>query len=190
MGEGHDWINNVDDISIEERVILFCDAHDFSKVCVELGEGLPHFIQAFYQRVGDAIVGHGGRIVKYMGDAIFAVFDRGKEVAAVEGAISMREEYAQLLKEHSVKTESDLEVGIGSGEVAIGIFGHTSHQEEDAFGTVVNEVGKIMHHRGIAITKEVQQRIDSRYKTRRLDDVAVKWSEIPLQVWEIVGEDD
>ncbi len=180
----------MNDITTEERVILFCDVHDFSKVCVELGKGVPHFIQDFYQRVGEAIVTHEGRIVKYMGDAIFAVFDSGKEVAAVEGAISMRNEYAQLLKERGVNAESELEVGIGSGQVAVGTFGHSSHREKDVFGTIVNEVGKIMHHRGIAITKEVQQKIGFRYKTRRLADVAVKWSEIPLQVWEIVGEDD
>ena len=180
----------MDNISIEERVILFCDVHDFSKVCLELGDRYPLFIQDYYERVGEVIVSHGGQIVKYMGDAIFAVFSRGRELDAVEGATRMREEYSLLLKKYGVEAESDLEVGIGTGEVATGTFGHPSMRVKDVFGTKVNEVAMIMHHRGIAITKDVLQEVGSLYKTRRLADVTLKWSTNPLEVWEIVQRQD
>jgi len=176
----------MDSISTENRVILFCDVHDFSKVCLELGDGCPLLIQDYYVRVGESIVSYGGQIVKYMGDAILAVFNPGRELDAVESATGMREEYSLVLKKYSVETDSDLEVGIGSGEVVTGTFGHPSLRVMDVFGTKVNEVAMIMHHRGIAITKDVLQKLGSLYKTQRLANVTVKWSTSPLEVWEIV----
>ena len=51
--------------------------------------------------------------------------------------------------------ETELEIGIGSGEVEVGTFGHQSLRQKDVFGQEVNCTAVIGHHRGIAITETV-----------------------------------
>jgi class 3 adenylate cyclase len=98
----------------------------------------------------------------------------------------MRSGYNALLQKYDIETESELEVGIGAGAVVTGTFGHQSLRTEDVFGTVVNETAMIMHYLGIAVTKEIHQQIGSTFKTRRLEDIALKWAEAMLKVWAIV----
>jgi class 3 adenylate cyclase len=55
----------------------------------------------------------------------------------------------------------------------------------DVFGEVVNRVAMIGHHRGVAITERVYERVRDTYAARRLPDVVLKWQEEPLKVWEV-----
>ena len=172
----------------QEHVVLFTDLHEFSKIMKADPSGSIDLIQAYYDNLGEDIVFGGGRIVKYLGDAILALFPKGNEIAAVEAALKMRSAYARLLKEHSVSVTSEVEIGIGAGDVVSGIFGHESLRCFDIFGDTVNEVAMIMHHRGIAVTAAVRNRVSSRFPTRRLQDVRVKWKADLLEVWEIIED--
>ncbi len=64
-----------------DKVMLFVDLHNFSIASVHLGDRTPEFVQAYYVLVGDIVVPTGGMLIKYMGDAVFAVFEAG----AVQG---------------------------------------------------------------------------------------------------------
>ena len=75
---------------------------------------------------------------------------------------------------------------ISSGQVATGTFGHRTLLQWDVFGEEVNRAETIGHHRGIAITERVHDRIKSNYPVRRLPDFKVKWQTEPLKVWEVV----
>lgn len=79
-------------------------------------------------------------------------------------------------------------MGSGAGEVAIGIFGHSSLQSKDVFGKVVNEVAMIMHHRGNCHNRGLAQQIGPVYETRRLADITLKWTETSFEVREIIQE--
>ena len=169
----------------EERVLVFCDAHSFSRVMVELGGRYPDFIQAYYESVGEAVVGRGGELIKYIGDAIFCSFPGGEEAEAVECAREMRGRYQTVMAEFGASTESDLEIGVGCGEVVVGTFGHESLRTRDVFGEKVNEVAVIMHHRGIAVTGDVKRKLGADYTFRKLPDVRPKWSTEAMEVWEV-----
>ena len=43
----------------------------------------------------------------------------------------------------------------------------------------------IRHHRDIAITEEVCERIRDDYPTERLPDINLKWLDEPSKVWEV-----
>ena len=109
-----------------DKVVLFSDIHNFSKIVAEMGSDYPIFIQQYYSAIGDDIVQAGGRIVKYMGDAILAVFARNAESKVVNCARKMRKRYAHLVEASAVTTRSELEIGINSGPVSFGTFGHPS----------------------------------------------------------------
>ena len=49
------------------------------------------------------------------------------------------------------------------------------------------QAAMIGHHRGIAITETVYNRVKEHYTTNRLADVVLKWQDEPLSVWEVLG---
>jgi adenylate cyclase len=169
----------------EDRVILFMDVHNYSIACGVLAERLIDFMQEMYEELGDLIVGHGGEILRYVGDAILCIFPGGSENEVVECSRRLRKAFAALVERRCLPPEVELEIGIGSGQVAIGILGHRSLKQKDIFGEEVNRTAMIGHHRGIAITDRVCDAVKVMYETRRLPDFRVKWQDEPLKVWEI-----
>ena len=174
-------------ISVENRVIMFMDVHNYSVAVTALGEKLYGFLQETYERLGDIIVAHNGEILKYLGDAILCVFPADCKKDAIDCARELREAFADLVKERGLPPDTELEIGIGSGEVEVGLFGHRSLLQKDVFGQAVNQAAVIGHHRGIAITENVYERIKAEYETNRLPDFEIKWQDEPLKVWEVVG---
>jgi class 3 adenylate cyclase len=175
-------------IAIENRIIMFIDVHNYSVAVNALGKTLHGFLQETYERLGDIIVAHGGEVLKYLGDGILSVFAAGCEKDAVDCARELRAAFAGLAKERGLPPDTELEIGIGSGEVEIGIFGHRSLLQKDAFGEAVLQAAVIGHHRGIAITENVYRRIKADYGTNRLPDFEVKWQDEPLKVWEVIAK--
>ena len=173
-------------ITIEERVVLFADVHNYSKISRALGVDAYDLLQEMYETLGDIIVEHGGAIVKYLGDALLCAFPTDTENDAVDCALKLRQAFAQIVSRRGLSVEPELEIGIGSGQVATGTFGHRSLLQWDVFGEEVFRAETIGHHRGIAITERVYGRVKSNYPVRRLPDFNVKWQTEPLKVWEVV----
>ena len=123
--------------------------------------------------------------MKYLGDGFLSVFPAGLEQAAVASALSMRKAFSEMVKRWELPADTELEVGIGAGEVGEGIFGHRTLRQRDVYGEVVNQAAKIGHHRGVAITEQVYKKVRDSYAVRRLPDVALKWQAEPLKVWEV-----
>lgn len=173
-------------MSIENRVIMFMDIHNFSMVMTSLEEKQFEFLQEVYERLGDIIVTYQGEIIKYMGDAILCIFPANSEERAIQCAVELRRAFAQIITENSIPHEAELEVGIGSDAVAIGMFGHRSLRMKDIFGEEINRVAMIGHHRGIGITENMYEQIGLSHKTRELPKVKVKWQREPLKFWEVI----
>jgi adenylate cyclase len=181
-------------------IVLFTDVHNFSRVMLEFKDRASlGFLDEMYRRLGEGLVSQGGRIIKYLGDALLAVFgetdvsrpapplDRSA-LAAVQAAAAMRASYARLVEPLALRTETDLEVGIAAGECEVGIVGHETLRSFDVFGECVNEAAMIGHHRGIAVTGTVRDLLadDASVSFTRLPDQQVKWREQPLELWEAV----
>ena len=172
-------------VSLTSCVVMFMDVHDFSLVMRELETTHYDFVQAMYERLGDVVVMHGGKLIKYLGDGILCVFPAGAALDAVKCALALRQAYGDLVHEWNISHPTELEVGLNMGEVAHGVFGHASLRQEDIFGEVVNEAAVIGHHRGVAVTEAIYTAIKDHYPTRPLPDRTPKWRTTPLHVWEI-----
>jgi class 3 adenylate cyclase len=174
------------DVAIADHVIVFMDIHDYSIAANALGERQFGFLQAVYEGLGDGVIARGGEIIKYMGDALLCVFPAGSESQAVACGLGLRSTFSDLADEWGVPSDTELEVGISSGEVGIGVFGHRALRQKDVFGEVVNQAAVIGHHRGVAVTEDVREKVKAHYETKKLRDFEVKWRDEPLRVWEIV----
>ena len=177
---------NGSEMTIEERVIVFVDVHNYSMAFDRLLESYG-FLQEMYEKLGDLVVGYGGEIVKYLGDAILSVFPAGFEIEAVACGQEMRKVFAEMVERRGLRGEIELEVGIGSGKVVVGECGHRTLRQKDVFGEEVNRTAKIGHYRGVAITERVYEQVRGSYETQRLPDLGVKWQKEPLMVWAVVG---
>lgn len=175
-----------DEIVKTDRVVLFTDVHNFSIATTVLAERQYEFLQELYETLGDIVVGHQGELVKYLGDGFLSVFPVGLEQEAVASALAMRAAFAEMVRRWGLPADTELEVGIEVGEVGEGIFGHRTLRQREVYGEVVNRAAKIGHHRGVAITERVYEKVRDAYAVRRLPDVALKWQEEPLKVWEVV----
>jgi len=168
-----------------DRVVLFTDIHNFSIATKVLAEKQYDFLQELYETLGEIVVGHQGELVKYLGDGFLCVFPAGLEREAVTSAVAMREAFSEMVRRWELPADTELEVGIGAGEVGEGVFGHRTLRQREVYGEVVNRVAKIGHHRGVAITEWVYEKVRGAYVTHRLPDVVLKGQEEPLKVWEV-----
>jgi adenylate cyclase len=171
-----------------KRVILFCDIREFSRLARALGDALPAFVQAFYEMVGAAVVSSGGKLIKYIGDSVLAVFPEGMEEAAVRGGLGMRAAYPSLPGSQAGGVRSELVVSIGSGLVAFGVVGHQSLRNEDVFGETVNETAMIAHGAGFVVSRTVRDALAGRVPTEPLPDVQFKWRADPVQAWRVIEQ--
>jgi len=64
-----------------------------------------------YETLGELVVGHGGEIVKYLGDAILSVFPAGREVEAAACGLEMRQAFGGNGGKRGLRSEIELEAG-------------------------------------------------------------------------------
>jgi class 3 adenylate cyclase len=137
---------------------------------------------------GDAVVGSGGSIVKYIGDSVLCRFLAGREVEAVRCARRLREGFRALVGRHAPGDGARLEVAISSGEVVQGVFGHPSKLLDDIMGETVANAFILNRFPGIKVTKEVRGAVGAEHRTRELPAIPQKWGGDPLEAW-LVLED-
>ena len=174
------------DTVIEERVIQFMDIHNFSIAAKVMGGNHSAFLQETYVKLGDIIVSYSGEIIKYLGDALLCIYPAGSENDVVKCSKELRKTFGDLVSKRELPPETELEIGISSGRVELGVFGHKSLVQRDVFGEAVNRAAMIGHHRGIAMTETVYDRVKETYQTSELPEVKLKWLDEPLRVWEVV----
>lgn len=133
-----------------EAAVVFVDIAGFTA----MSESLPaydvvHLLNRFFNRAGEAVATHAGRIDNYMGDGLLAVFGiedpdeaalhavrAGLEILAV--AADMHD-YVGRIYGHDFKVR----VGVSHGEVIYGLMGAESSARETVVGDVVNTASRL-----------------------------------------------
>jgi class 3 adenylate cyclase len=132
---------------------------------------------------------------KTIGDAVMAVFNfpiqhEDHAVQAVLAArdlqVSCREKFAALAATHGLDArELGVGVGIDSGSVAFGEFGH-SHRDLTAIGTVVNRAARAQAAATpgqILVTREVHDRSPSLSWPGPANDYQLKGFDSPISLY-------
>jgi adenylate cyclase len=84
-------------------------------------------------KLGQVVEGHGGRVIKTIGDALMATFNECKE--AVQSAIEMQQALLQFNVAKPVQDQVSVRIGINYGSGIV-----TAH---DVFGDVVNVASRV-----------------------------------------------
>jgi adenylate cyclase len=139
------------DTELIDCVIWFSDLRGFTSLS---GERQPREIIAvlneFFECQVPAIEGHGGQVLKFIGDGLLAIFPvKGDARGVGESAVkATRAAFAALEKlNHARATRSDAPLAFGValhlGEVAYGNIGGSSRLDFTAIGPAVNLASRI-----------------------------------------------
>lgn len=136
-----------------QAALWFCDLRDYTSMTSELGSfAMIDVMNEFFDCMADAIWAEDGEILKFMGDAMLAVFrirlDRGAASAAkaaVRASQAAIDSLSAISSERKERREAALRAGVSLhlGSVVYGNIGAESRLDFTVMGHAVNLVARI-----------------------------------------------
>ena len=179
-----------------DATIMFADLRGYTSLSQSQSpDAVSSLLDAFYDECANAIWTYDGLLNKTIGDAVMAVFNfpmvrAGHPGNAVRAARDIqkgwRERREVLVAAHGL-TASELGIGIGihSGELSFGEFGHT-HRDLTAIGTVVNTASRaqsVAEADQILVTKAVFDRTQPDLKDSPSKPFQLKGFDAPIELY-------
>tara|TARA_B100000085_G_scaffold231515_1_gene218389 strand:- start:218 stop:1411 length:1194 start_codon:yes stop_codon:yes gene_type:complete len=142
-----------------EIVIMFIDLRGFTKLSEQkLPYDVIHILNEYFRISGEAIEKNYGRVDKYIGDGVMAIFDSNNDnklncknalIAAKQISKDMKK-FNELSKDEFVE-ELKFGLGIHIGNSIVGLIGHGQSISETAVGDTVNTASRLEQ-----LTKELK----------------------------------
>ncbi len=183
----------------QKTTVMFTDIRGFSSISErtdpqELASFLSHY---YFTPLSDIIFQYNGTLDKHIGDSIMVIYGapvsyNDDSLRAVMTAIDIQKRMAET----SVKIGSTYlssiptGIGIGTGEVVVGIFGSTRKKEYTVLGSAVNiasRLEKLAKEGQILITEETFQEVQNKIEAEKLDIVKVKGIEEEIGIYNVLG---
>lgn len=148
-----------------EAAILFCDMRDSTRLEASLPRAeYLDVLNRFFESTTEIIVARGGEVLKYIGDAVLAVFPAGDDpgLSCQNASDAAREIVSRLGDQNSSENpySIDCAIGIAFGNVTYGNVGSPERLDFTVIGGAANvaarlsEVGKRQAHR-IMVTRDI-----------------------------------
>ncbi|MHA7777843.1 DUF427 domain-containing protein [Roseibium sp. M-1] len=153
------------DGDIIDAAILFCDLRNSTRLETELGrEAYVAELNRFFEVTTDIVNAHEGEVLKFIGDAVLAIFPAtGGHGQACRQAVASAEEIVRRLKDpedDDGRLPLACAIGIAFGEVTYGNVGSKERLDFTVIGSAANiaarlgDHGKVIGHEIVA-TAEV-----------------------------------
>ena len=186
----------------QEITVLFCDLRKFTSLSQRLGpEETCRLLRELMERLSHQIVNHGGVIVDYAGDGIFAMWNapvpRPDHAArACDAALAMQDELAPLSHRWRDKLGEPVAMGFGlnTGPAQIGNVGSSRKFKYGPFGHTVNLGSRVQDSTkvvglSVLMTGATVAQLPNDYATRRLGRVRLRGVTEPLDLFELHGKE-
>lgn len=198
MFESVDYLGRQTNIAV-----LFCDIRNFTSfVESNMPFDVVHILNRYFLAMGNAVHHHNGKIDKYIGDEIMALFGLNETdpvticTQAVFSALQMLYNLKLLNKYYKKNFNVEFEIGIGIeyGDVLVGEMGHPDAIQFSAIGDVVNIAKRIesatkQSEDSIMISESVYKHVKDIIKKNKTIEIELKGKnckntliEIPYQV--------
>jgi class 3 adenylate cyclase/tetratricopeptide (TPR) repeat protein/ribosomal protein L40E len=180
----------------EERrkaTVVFADLSGYTAVAERMDpEAVKTLVDRALRRLGQEVVRYGGRVDKYIGDNVMAVF--GAPVAheddperAVRAGLAMQAAMSEINEQVAAEIDASfqLRVGINSGEVLAGQVG----DEYTVMGDPVNVAARLQAaaRPGSVTVGEITHRLTrAAIEYTELEPLALKGKSEPVPAWEAV----
>jgi len=181
-----------------EVTLLFADLRNFTRFSDDTNpEGVVHLLNKHFDAMVNIIVEHGGYVVDFLGDNVFAVFgapevDLDHAPKAVKCAVNMQLTRQQLNAQLTPRGLPPLEMGLGinSGSCVVGNMGSQSRIKYGVVGQAVNMAARIESFTvgGQVLISDLTYRlVKGSVVVAGPLEVSGKGLRAPLQLWEVRG---
>jgi adenylate cyclase len=184
-------------------VVLFADLRSFTSISEALTpQQVVLLLNDYLERMSQAVAGNGGRIDKFIGDALMADWGSLEKPADAEGlalraALEMQRALAALNRERAARGEQLLRMGIGlhSGPVVAGSIGSQRKLEFTVIGDAVNVASRLeglckLYSVQIIASRNAVAAARTPPKYRRIDRVIVAGKSEPVELVEVLDDTD
>ncbi len=149
-----------------DAAIMFCDLRNSTTLEEQLGRSnYITVLNAFFETVSEIVHDHDGEVLKFIGDAVLAVFPAGNDAArarsnAQQSAVEIVEKLAELRTDES-DHYCDCTIGVAYGRVTYGNVGSRERLDFTVIGQAANvaarlgEYGKAVGRR-IVVSQDIE----------------------------------
>ena len=135
----------------QEIVVLFADIRDFTAISeTKLSYDVVFILNQYFRAMGEAVEAGGGRVDKFIGDGIMALFgvDAGPRAGCIQAIRAVRRMSAALEDLNTLLAAdlpSPLKIGIGVhvGPAIVGEMGYADSTSVTAIGDTVNTASRL-----------------------------------------------
>jgi adenylate cyclase len=184
-------------------VVLFSDLRSFTTISEKLSpEDVVLMLNDYLERMSKAVVAAGGRIDKFIGDALMVDWGTLEKIEDPEGsalraALDMQRALTALNKERAARGEVALSMGIGvhTGPVIAGSIGSQRKLEFTVIGDAVNIASRLeglckLYGVDIIASRAVVTASVKKHPYRRIDRAIVAGKSEPIDLVEVLDETD
>ncbi|MEW5722239.1 MAG: adenylate/guanylate cyclase domain-containing protein [Thermodesulfobacteriota bacterium] len=183
--------------------VLFSDIRGFTTISEKMdAEKLTHLLNRYLTVMTDIVFKYNGLLDKYIGDAVMAVWGAPlpdalharraclTSLEMMEGLARFREELAQ---EDENSPYLDIGIGVNTGLMVVGNLGSEVRMDYTAIGDSVNLASRLegtnkQYGTHIIVGEITFEQVKEDFYCRELDSVAVKGKELPVRIFELLGE--
>jgi adenylate cyclase len=136
-----------------EVTVLFSDIRGFTTFSeARPPEEVLEILNRYHEEMTEAVMGHGGTLVSFIGDGIMAVFgapleQRDHADRALASALEMLSarllRFNRWMRERGVREDFQIGVGLNSGPVMVGNVGSRRRLDYTAIGDTVNTAARL-----------------------------------------------
>lgn len=125
-----------------DRLIVFFDLAGFGRFSAAVSDSrIFRLMSGFFELVGDAVEGSGGRVVKFIGDAGLLIYPRKGIERGVRALLRLRGDANRWLAQRSMNCE--MRIKAHAGPVACGRIGTRKDKRFDVYGEAVNAAARL-----------------------------------------------
>ncbi len=115
------------------------------------------FLDDFYRLSAHHIDAAGGEVIKYLGDATLAIFNKDDAVVAVEAVHAIRDGFQAVCTTYGVR--ADIGANLHIGDVVDGVFGPSAFR--DVIGSAVYITFRMGGGPGLRISEPIYRKLPS-----------------------------
>jgi len=180
---------------------FFSDVAGFTSISERLSpEELVALLNAYLSEMTDIILGLGGTLDKYEGDAIIAFWNAPVDqpdhaLRACQAAIRCQRKLDERREEFRRKYghEVRMRVGLNSGPAVVGNMGSERRFDYTAMGDTMNLASRLegagkVYGVSILASEETERRVRQEILAREVDLIRVVGKAQPVRIYELIGE--
>jgi len=143
-------------------VLLSADLAGYTRACAHRDAlAIGRFLDTWYRECARVIRARGGRVVKFIGDAVLAVFAEAHAVDAVDAATALGDALRACCGDWRVTLGANVHVAI----VAEGEYGPDDDRRYDVLGSGVNHLFLMGGGNGVRISEPVFRQLPDARRT-------------------------